>query len=136
MSGPVNVGGSVFAFKYRDGIMMAADTAISYGSMRKIKDAQRMEAIGEETLLGCSGEMADFQNLHKDLKNMHEDDEIQDDGCTYLHSRDYLNWISRVQYQRRCKNDPLLISAVVGGVNPKTGEVYLGVSDFHGMKLE
>ena len=42
MSGPVNVGTSVFALKYKDGIMMACDTAISYGGMCKIKDGTRI----------------------------------------------------------------------------------------------
>ena len=39
MSGPVNVGTTVLACKYADGVMIAADTAISYGGMCKIKDA-------------------------------------------------------------------------------------------------
>jgi 20S proteasome subunit beta 7 len=60
MSGPVNVGSSVFAFKYKDGVMIAADTAISYGGMLKHKNISRMSALGEETIFSCSGEMADF----------------------------------------------------------------------------
>ena len=36
---PVNIGSSVMALKYKDGIMIAADTAISYGSMKKTKHA-------------------------------------------------------------------------------------------------
>ena len=95
MSGPVNVGTSVFAFKYKDGVIFAADTSISYGSMLKTKDARRMEALGEETIFACSGEMADFQNLSKDLNQKHEEDLIQNDGCTFLHSKDYFNWVSR-----------------------------------------
>jgi len=39
MSGPVNVGTSVLACKYKDGVMIATDTAISYGGSRKFKDA-------------------------------------------------------------------------------------------------
>ena len=68
MSGPVNVGTSVFAFKYKDGVIFAAVCSISYGSMLKVKDARRMEQLGEETIFACSGEMADFQNLQKDLR--------------------------------------------------------------------
>ena len=135
MSGPVNVGTSVFALKYKDGVLFAADTSITYGSMLMEKDGRRMCAIGDETILAASGEMADYQNLQKDLLNMHEEDMIQNDGGNFKHSKDYFNWTARCQYQRRMKGDPLWISAVVGGVNPKTGEVFLGSSDVHGRKL-
>ena len=134
--GPVNVGSSIIAFKYKDGVMFAADTAISYGGMDKIKDARRMTQIGEETIIASSGEQADYQNLIKDLQKKQEEDEIENDGAQFLHPREYWNWISRIQYQRRCKNDPLWISTVVGGINKKKNEVFLGTSDFHGMKLE
>lgn len=136
MSGPVNVGTSVFAFKYKDGIIFAADTGISYGSMLKIKDARRMSQLGEETIFACSGEMADYQNLQKDLLQKHEEDLIENDGGTFLHSKDYFNWVSRMQYQRRMKADPLWVTCVVGGINPKTKEAFLGSSDFHGTKIE
>ena len=76
MSGPVNVGTTVFAFKYKDGVIFAADTSITYGSMMKIKDGRRMDALGNETIFACSGEMADFQNLQKDLQNKYEEDLI------------------------------------------------------------
>ena len=59
----VNVGTSVIAFKYKDGLIFAADTSITYGSMMKIKNAKRISKIGDETLIAASGEMADFQNL-------------------------------------------------------------------------
>jgi 20S proteasome subunit beta 7 len=56
----VNAGTSVFALKYKDGIMIGADTGITYGSMLKIKDAKRMAKLGDNGLIACSGEMADF----------------------------------------------------------------------------
>lgn len=57
---PVNIGTSVFGLKYKDGIMLAADTAVSYGSMKKSKKAQRMAVLSKESAIACSGEMADF----------------------------------------------------------------------------
>lgn len=36
---PVNIGTSVLAIKYKDGVMLAADTAVAYGSMKKTKHA-------------------------------------------------------------------------------------------------
>jgi 20S proteasome subunit beta 7 len=58
--GVVNAGTSVFACKYKDGVMIAADTGVSYGSSRAIKDFRRISALNEETVFACSGEMADF----------------------------------------------------------------------------
>ena len=60
---PVNIGTSVFGIKYKDGVMIAADTAISYGGMRKEKDARRIVKLNDECVYASSGEMADFQNL-------------------------------------------------------------------------
>ena len=68
----VNAGTSVFALKYKDGIMVGADTGISYGSMRKIKDAKRMAPLGEEGIIACSGEMADFQDIVKSCNEKFE----------------------------------------------------------------
>ena len=61
----VNVGTSVFGLKYKDGVMIAADTGITYGGSLAEKNASRMDKIGNETLYGCSGEMADFQEIKK-----------------------------------------------------------------------
>ena len=56
--------------------MVAADTAISYGSMKKVKDARRIEKLNDETIFASSGEMADFQELAKQLRRHQEFDEI------------------------------------------------------------
>ena len=56
----VDIGTTVIAFKYKDGIMIAADTSVTYGSMLKHKHFQRMAKLGEEGIFACSGEMSDF----------------------------------------------------------------------------
>ena len=113
--GAVNVGSSVFGLKYKDGVMIAADTAISYGGMCKIKDARRIMKLNDEVAFGCSGEMADAQMLKKELEKKQEMDEIEQDGATFMDARDYYNFLSRHNYQRRCKMDPLWCSTVIGG---------------------
>ena len=40
--------------------MIAADTAVSYGGMRKEKDARRIKKLNDECIYASSGEMADF----------------------------------------------------------------------------
>ena len=61
---------------------------------------------------------------------------IENDGATFFHPRDYFNWVARTQYNKRCKNDPIWVSAIIAGINDKTNEVFLGSSNFHGMKHE
>ena len=93
---PVNIGTSVFGIKYKDGVLLAADTAVSYGSMKKSKKSTRMTELSKESALACSGEMADFQELQKLLKEKREADEIEADGATFLKPRDYFDYLSRV----------------------------------------
>ena len=54
-----NIGTTVWAFKYKDGVMVAADTHLAGGILR-FKDFQRITTIGEESVLACSGEMSDY----------------------------------------------------------------------------
>lgn len=57
---PVNIGSSVIGLKYKDGVMIATDTAVTYGSMKHYKGVQRIAKINEETVLASGGEMSDF----------------------------------------------------------------------------
>ena len=134
--GAVNVGTSVMALKYKDGVMIAADTAISYGGFRNVKDARRITKLNNECAFACSGEMADFQFLVKELNKKQEADEIEQDGATFLKPRDYFNWIARFNYNRRLKMNPLWCTTIVGGVRQDNGEAFLGMTDLYGLKLE
>jgi len=115
--GAVNVGTSVMAIRYAGGVMVAADTAISYGGMRKVKDARRIEKLNEECVFASSGEMADFQELAKQLRLRQEHDEISQDGATFLAPRDYFNFIKNHNYRRRLNMDPLWCTTIVAGVS-------------------
>ena len=72
----VNTGTSVLACKYKDGIMIAADTNICYGSMKEFKHQQRIVGISDECAIACSGEMSDFQEMIKTLREKNENDMI------------------------------------------------------------
>lgn len=124
------------ALKIKGGVIIAADTAISYGGMKKVKDARRIVKLNDEVALACSGEMADFQHLHKLLEKKCAADEIEQDGATFLKPSDYLSWIARSNYQRRLKANPCWVSTVLGGVRKDTGESYLGMCDLYGLKVE
>lgn len=121
---------------FKDGVIIAADTNISYGGMKKEKNARRIVQLSDECAFACSGEMADAQNLQKMLSKKQEADEIEQDGAIFLKPRDYFGWISRHNYQRRLKMNPLWLSTVVGGVRKDNGEVFLGVCDMYGLKIE
>ena len=54
----------------------------------------------------------------------------------FLKPRDYYQWISRMNYQRRCKMNPLWVSTIIGGVRKDNGEAFLGMTDLYGTKIE
>lgn len=58
----------MLGLKFKDGVMMAADTLASYGSLARFKDVQRLRAIGDYTCIGAGGDMSDFQYLEKTLE--------------------------------------------------------------------
>lgn len=70
------------------------------------------------------------------FREKHESDLIEADGATFLKPRDYFNYLSRVNYQRRMKMDPLWNGSVIGGVRADTGESFLGMVDLYGTKIE
>lgn len=50
--------------------MLAADTLASYGSLARFKDVQRLNAVGEYTVLGAGGEFSDFQAISEMLEKL------------------------------------------------------------------
>ena len=87
-----NLGTTVWAFKYKDGVMIAADSHVSSGWL-KHKDYKRIVPLGEEAVLACSGEMSDLQNLKKMCDVKYEEDKIENDGALFMHARQYHNFI-------------------------------------------
>ena len=130
----VNAGNTVIAIKYKDGVMMIADTACSYGSQKAIKNYQRMTTVGDNCIYGATGEMSDFQVLKKNIDDAYEEDYIENDGALYMGPREYFNWHCAHQYQRRCKGKPQLITTLFAGV--EGGNKFLGFSDSRGLKIE
>ena len=60
---PIVTGTSVLGIQYKDGVMLAADTLGSYGSLARFKDLRRIRKVGARTLVGASGEYSDFQHI-------------------------------------------------------------------------
>lgn len=110
---PIVTGTTVLAIKYNEGVMMAADTLASYGSLARYKDVRRIQKVGEHCLIGASGEMSDFQSLQEMLVNMHQEDVNSDDGYTKTPS-EYFHYLRAIMYQRRNKFNPLWNQLLLG----------------------
>ncbi|OZJ04295.1 hypothetical protein BZG36_02575 [Bifiguratus adelaidae] len=126
---PVVTGTSVIAFKYKDGIMMAADNLASYGSLARFRDVERLIPVGEHTVVGASGDISDFQYLKHVLDSLMTREFYMDDGHV-LGTPHIFEYLWRVMYGRRSKFNPLWNSLVVGGVH--NGERFLGYVDLKG----
>jgi len=132
-SDPIVTGTSVIAVKYNGGIVMAADTLASYGSLARFYNIERMKKIGEWTAVGGSGEYSDFQHIIKALEELITEDFCRDDGRR-LHPEEIWNYLCRVMYQRRNKGDPYWNSLVVAG--HRDNKSFLGYVDLVGTCFE
>jgi 20S proteasome subunit beta 7 len=64
------VGASVVGLCYKDGVLLMADTLLSYGSMARSRTVQRIHQVNSHTALGASGEFSDFQQLLHRLEEL------------------------------------------------------------------
>ena len=130
---PIVTGTSVVALKYDGGVIMAADTLGSYGSLARFKDIRRIVTHGPSTLVGAGGDYSDFQTIKDMLNDVEIEDQCADDGATRS-PKEIANYLTRVLYHRRTKMDPLWSSLVVAG--REGGATYLGTSDMIGTQYE
>eukprot|EP00088_Acartia_fossae_P001882 TRINITY_DN10737_c0_g1_i2.p1 TRINITY_DN10737_c0_g1~~TRINITY_DN10737_c0_g1_i2.p1 ORF type:complete len:274 (+),score=61.01 TRINITY_DN10737_c0_g1_i2:30-824(+) len=126
---PVTTGTSTFAMKFDGGVILAADTLGSYGSMAMFTDLQRVMKVNDQTCVVAGGDIADFQFLQSVIEQKQIDEDCRDDGLSLkpaaLHS-----WLTRVMYNRRSKFDPLWNIYLVGGM--QDGEPFLGYVNLQG----
>jgi len=126
---PIVTGTSVLAVKYKDGVAMIADTLASYGSLARFRTEQRMEALGNNVLIGATGDLSDFQWVMRHLEEQRTASDIQDDGHS-LSPKSVHSFLTRLMYNRRNKMEPLWDYFVVAGF--WNGQSHLGVSDLRG----
>lgn len=130
---PIVTGTSVLGIKYADGVMMIADTLGSYGSLARFKNMQRLHAVSDNTLLGVSGEMSDFQFIKNLLQQQTIQEFTYDDGCK-LEANEIHSYLSRVLYNRRTKVDPLWNQILTAGI--VDDKPFLGYVDLYGSNYE
>lgn len=131
---PIVTGTSVLGVKFAGGVMLAADTLASYGSLARYKDVRRIQKFGSETLIGASGEISDFQSIMNTLDNINQDDMNQEDGY-HTSSLEVYSYLRAIMYQRRNKGNPLWNQLLIAGCPKKTGP-FLGFVDMIGTAYE
>ncbi|KAH9386446.1 20S proteasome subunit beta 7 [Nematocida major] len=107
------MGTTVLAMKYKDGVMLATDTQLSYGSYGKYNNIERSGAVSKNTFLASSGEYSNFQELLKVLRvktNPPGDKEV------YMGPRECFELVKNHMYGKRCKGTPELNTHVVAGI--------------------
>lgn len=103
--------------------------------MARYMNVLRLESVSSNTLFATSGDAADHQYLTRVLKHAVHTDLLEhnnDASKALLNPEMLLNYTSRLLYHRRTKLDPVLVSAVVGGLS--NGKPFLGYTDYYGTK--
>lgn len=65
---PMVTGTSVVGIVFDGGVVIGADMLGSYGSMAQLRNLPRVFKVNEATVIGGSGDYADFQFLHEVIK--------------------------------------------------------------------
>lgn len=118
---PMVTGTSVIGIVYKDGVLLAADTLLSYGSLAKAQRISRLTAIpNTNTIVGGSGEYSDYTKLVEILtaKALEESTTslMSDLYSTVVFSaRSIWNYLRMLMYTRRNKMNPFWNDLVVAG---------------------
>lgn len=123
---PMTTGTSVLGVKFDGGVILAADTLGSYGSLARYRNCSRVFKVNDATVMGAGGDYADFQFLKSIIEQRVIDEECLNDGFNYT-PKSLFSWLTRVMYNRRSKFDPLWNTLVVGGMDGE--EPFLGYVD-------
>ncbi|XP_065182889.1 proteasome subunit beta type-4-like [Sycon ciliatum] len=130
---PITTGTSVLGIRFNGGVMIAADTLGSYGSLSRFRSVSRVIPLTKECVMGCSGDIADMQ----ELKSVLESWIILDESMQYPYkdsAHGLFSVLTRVMYHRRSQMNPYWNHLVIAGVDD--GEFLLGVVDKLGVAYQ
>jgi len=128
---PIVTGSSVLAIKYKDGVMMMADTLGSYGTLARFTLLDRIRKVNDLCIVGASGEWSDFQFIIKLLQELTVEDFEENDG--HLRGASQItSFLSRVLYNRRSRINPLWNQVLIAGFDQASSTPILGTVDLYG----
>lgn len=119
--------------KYDKGVLIAADTLVSYGSLASFRNIDRVFSINDYCVLGAGADYADFQCIKHYIDEKITQDFCHDDNIQ-MKPKSLYNWLTRCMYNRRCRMNPWWIDLVIGGM--QDGEPFLGHVDVRGRAYE
>lgn len=138
---PIVTGSSVIGVVYDGGVMLAADTLLSYGGMAKQQRVPRLHAIsGTSTIIGASGEYSDFQTIIEILESESLEEtrtsralmdslySSEESTSAKVSAASTWNYLRFVMYSRRNKFNPYWNDVVVAGVD-NDNKPFLGMVD-------
>lgn len=110
------MGTTILAVKYADGIMVASDTQLSYGSYCKYKDIERIGVVSHNTFLASSGEYSNFQEMIKMLRIKMNP---PGDKKPHFGPRECFEIVKTYMYRKRCEGTPEINTHVIAGIEDK-----------------
>lgn len=138
---PIVTGTSVLGVVYNGGVLLCADTLLSYGTMAKHQRISRLHAVtGTGTVIGASGEYSDYQSIVELLEaealqetrtskalmdSLYSVSESEKKPMTAASTWNYLRFI---MYSKRNRFNPFWNDLVVAGTDNE-GKPFLGTVD-------
>lgn len=101
--------------------------------MNKFHSFERLAEISKNLVIGCSGEMSDFQELTRILLEKVRKEALEEDSAKLLNPQALAKYSSKISYNFRNKINPLLISTIFAGYDKSP---YLAYVDPYGTFLE
>lgn len=134
-------GNTVLALKVQGGVLLAADTALTYGKTHRFQDAVRVSAVTGHTAVAYSGDEAAYHRAMRGLEA-----EIRERRALYglagegaaeeLSAREVHGLLSDQNYEARNDMKPEYCSYLVCGFDPRTSESYIGATDVYGTHFQ
>ena len=116
---PITVmAGTVLGIVYDEGVLLMADTLVSFGRFARYKNQTRIRAVGDDAILGATGELVDFQDLMRSVDlDVAEELAAAGEDRTLVHSAsERFSWLVRVMAHARSKIDPYYNQFVFAGL--------------------
>ncbi|KAK0175552.1 hypothetical protein PV327_009295 [Microctonus hyperodae] len=123
---PVTTGTSVVGIQFKDGVMIAADTLASYGSLARYRSVERILKVNSKIILGAGGDYADYQYIKNIIEQKTLEEQCLDDGFI-LKPKSLHCWLTRVLYNQRSKFDPLWNNFIIAGI--ENDKPFMGTVD-------